>query len=107
MKKKTFDDILCISMSEGSLAQGDLGPCDVHLNKLEQGGTYVLSRLSFSFLFFFLGLLHCCCVYCLLCDFSIVATCSSIPMLCFFVCFIYFDFVVFCLVNQSRNKGEG
>ena len=55
MKKKTFDDILCISMSEGSLAQGDLGPCDVHLNKLEQGGTYVLSRLSFSFLFFFLA----------------------------------------------------
>ena len=52
MKKKTFDDILCISMSEGSLAQGDLGLCDVHLNKLEQGGTYVLSRLSFSFLFF-------------------------------------------------------
>ena len=49
MKKKTFDDILCISMSEGSLAQDDLGPCDVHLNKLEQGGTYVLSRLSFSF----------------------------------------------------------
>ena len=48
---------------------------------------------------------------CLVCDFSIVATCPSIqlPTLLFvrvlFVLLLLF--VVVFLVNQSRNKGEG
>ena len=51
---------------------------------------------------------------CLVCDFSIVATCPSIqlPTLLFvrvfflFVLLLLFVVVVFFWVNQSRNKGE-
>ena len=66
-------------------------------------------------LLFFLGSLHCCCVYCvyicLVCDSSIVATCHSIPTarFAFCLCFIRFCllFVVVLSGEPKKNQGRG
>ena len=80
------------------------------------GSYHKKGKASLVYLFFLIYFLARCIAVvsivsiCLVCDFSIVATCHSIPAARFAFCLCFIRILccskLFCLVNKIRTKGE-